>query len=130
MRLMPAGWHHPEGRSHDDEGALGELLLWITTGTSFAMDGSSDHGFGIVELGGRISVSYFDNRDETLEWFESRDLQGGGYTWQALVRAAFELDPSALASDIEYDAEAVDVLRRGSIKSGERRTQTENRTSR
>ncbi len=50
---------------------------------------------------------YFDNRDETVEWFESRDLQGGGYTWEALVQASFELDPSVLASDIEYDSEAL-----------------------
>jgi hypothetical protein len=86
--------------------ALWGSLVLIASASSFAMDRSTDHGFSIVEEDDRFFFSYFDNREDILNWFQSRDMQGGGYSWQALTRASFELDPSPLAVDIEYDPEA------------------------
>jgi len=47
--------------------------------------------FTEYEYDGIYGLSYIDHSTETLQWFGSRGLQGGGYTWEALVRATFEL---------------------------------------
>jgi len=67
--------------------------------------GSLNSGFTESEFDGTFGLSYFDYRDTTLQWFGARGLQGGGYTWEALVRAAFQMEPSPLVNQIELDSE-------------------------
>lgn len=64
-----------------------------------------DHGFTESEYNGTFGLTYFDYRPEALDWFQSKGLQGGGYSWEALVKAVFELEPSPLMSQIELDSE-------------------------
>jgi len=69
--------------------------------------------------GGGYSLAYYA-QGEASETIEQRGGQGGGYSWEALVRAVLEmrdLDPSPLTFDPEADMLAVyapdpDVLRR------------------
>lgn len=63
-------------------------------------------GSRITELSqGEYSYSYFNYRPEVLAFFESKGLQGGGYTWEALAKAGLELSDSELADSIEFDPE-------------------------
>ena len=63
-------------------------------------------GSHITELSpGEYSYNYFNYRPELLAFFESKGLQGGGYTWEGLAKAGLELTNSELADSIEFDAE-------------------------
>lgn len=63
-------------------------------------------GSEITEMGpGDFSYNYFNYRPELIAFFDSRDLQGGGYTWEALAKAGLELTGSELADLIDFDAE-------------------------
>lgn len=63
-------------------------------------------GSRIVEIGsGRFSYSYFNYRPDLLAFFESKGLQGGGYTWEALAKAGLELSGSEYIGRIEFDSE-------------------------
>lgn len=59
----------------------------------------------MVKVGDKYSVNYFNHKKETFEYFLGKGLQGGGYTWEALVRAAiFDKESTALLT-IEFDSE-------------------------
>ncbi|WP_426687924.1 Imm51 family immunity protein [Rhodanobacter ginsengiterrae] len=63
-------------------------------------------GSRITELSpGEYSYNYFNYRPEVLAFFESKGLQGGGYTWEGLAKAGLELTDSELADLIEFDPE-------------------------
>jgi len=47
--------------------------------------------------------------DATFELFETRGLQGGGYTWQAIANALIALRAPELAALVEVDAEAEEM---------------------
>ena len=47
--------------------------------------------------------------DATYELFETRGLQGGGYTWQAIANALIALHAPELAALVEVDAEAEEM---------------------
>lgn len=55
---------------------------------------------------GEYSYHYHNHRDEMIEFFESKRLQGGGYTWEGLARAGLELSGSKVLPLIEFDPEA------------------------
>ncbi len=54
---------------------------------------------------GDISYSYFNYKPELLAFFDSRGLQGGGYTWEALAKAGLELTGGEFVALIEFDPE-------------------------
>ena len=54
---------------------------------------------------GQFSYNYFNYRPEVIEFFESKGLQGGGYTWEALARSGLYLSGSKFAGTIEFDSE-------------------------
>ena len=54
---------------------------------------------------GQFSYNYFNYRPEVMAFFESKGLQGGGYTWEALAKSGLELTGSILADTIEFDSE-------------------------
>jgi hypothetical protein len=59
-----------------------------------------DHGAG------RYSLCLDDFRMPQLPLFEERGLQGGGYTWDAVVDSLVRLRRPDLAPDLTYDSEA------------------------
>ncbi|NJO13073.1 MAG: TetR family transcriptional regulator, partial [Gammaproteobacteria bacterium] len=47
----------------------------------------------------------FDHFDATYETLEARDLQGGGYTWHAIVESLVRLHAPEISSRVDYDPE-------------------------
>ena len=70
-----------------------------------AMDDSVEGSRISESSDGKFSYNHFNYRPEIIEFFESRGLQGGGYTWEALARSGLELTGSKLAVTIEFDSE-------------------------
>lgn len=56
--------------------------------------------------GGQFSYNYFNYDPQVIEFFESKGLQGGGYTWEALARAGLEISGSTLIGEIDFDSES------------------------
>ena len=63
------------------------------------------HGFSAGIHEGQYWLSYFNFEDKTLDYFFSRGLQGGGYTWAGLARAGLELESSRHLYSIYFDPE-------------------------
>ncbi|MCC7070086.1 MAG: hypothetical protein IT383_02115 [Deltaproteobacteria bacterium] len=59
-----------------------------------------DHG------GSRFSLCLDDYAMPMMPLFEQLGLQGGGYTWEAVVRSLVKLRHPDLASQLSYDSEA------------------------
>ena len=82
------------------------ILTTILVVAAGAVDaGPRRHGITTGEYQGEYTLSYFNYEDETLEYFHSRRLQGGGYTWAGLARAGLELQSSPYLRDIYFDPE-------------------------
>jgi Immunity protein 51 len=47
----------------------------------------------------------FDDFDATYNLLEARDLQGGGYTWHAIVESLVRLHAPEISSRVDYDPE-------------------------
>ena len=79
------------------------------------------------DMVGAASLSYYNYDPKILAVFEEKQLQGGGYTWEALIKAVFngaspngtEFDPegdafyayASSAADLEGVKEAIERLR-------------------
>ncbi|OGQ24605.1 MAG: hypothetical protein A2138_02685 [Deltaproteobacteria bacterium RBG_16_71_12] len=59
-----------------------------------------DHG------GGRYSLCFDDYAMPTVPLFEQLGLQGGGYTWEEVVRSLVKLRQPDLAAQLSYDSES------------------------
>ena len=59
-----------------------------------------DHG------GGRFSLCLDDYAMPQVPLFAERGLQGGGYTWEAVVQSLVNLRHPKLAQELSYDSEA------------------------
>lgn len=68
-----------------------------------AMD--QEEGLSIGQYEGEFTLQYFNYKEKILTYFESKELQGGGPTWAALVRAALEMEASPHLHDIQFDEE-------------------------
>jgi hypothetical protein len=87
---------------------LSTLLLLISVSGPFgvlAMDDSVEGSRITENTGGQFSYNYFNHHPEVIEFFESKGLQGGGYTWEALAKSGLELNGSKLVKIIEFDSE-------------------------
>jgi Immunity protein 51 len=47
----------------------------------------------------------FDDFDVHYDFFEARELQGGGYTWHAVVESLVRLHAPQLVDRVKYDPE-------------------------
>jgi hypothetical protein len=66
----------------------------------------SVEGSEITEIGaGEFAYSYYNYRPEMLAFFESKGLQGGGYTWEALGKAGLALGGAKLAGLVQFNPE-------------------------
>lgn len=54
----------------------------------------------------RYCLTIMDADDRTMELFESRELQGGGYTWEGIVNALLEMKMPDAIPLLEIGAEA------------------------
>lgn len=78
------------------------LLVLLLFATVVAAD---DRSITVLQQDDQITVTFYDFRPETMAWFDQRALQGGGYSWEGLVRASFRVTPPASRYTIEYDSE-------------------------
>ena len=64
-------------------------------------------GSEIISIPGQgFALTYFNHHPKMLDYLESKNLQGGGYTWEALAKAAIgELAPE-IGTQIDYDPES------------------------
>ena len=63
-------------------------------------------GSAISEIpDGQYSYNYFNHNPEVINFFESKGLQGGGYTWEALAKAGLKISQTKLSESIEFDSE-------------------------
>jgi hypothetical protein len=63
-------------------------------------------GSAISEISdGQYAYHYYNHKPEVIEFFESKGLQGGGYTWEALAKAGLKITKAKLADSIEFDSE-------------------------
>ena len=82
------------------------LTLLILTLSGFA------HGSDVASIlnirddgAGAASLSFYNYDPKVLELFEAKKLQGGGYTWESLVKAALGgVKPHGVEFDPEGDA--------------------------
>ena len=71
----------------------------------WAIGGNMEEAVSVQKLEGQYSVNYFNHKPEALAYFERKGLQGGGYTWEALVRAAVSEESPSMLEEIEFDSE-------------------------
>jgi len=64
-----------------------------------------EEGLSIGQNEGEFTLQYFNYKKKILSYFESKELQGGGPTWAALVRAGLEIEDSSHLDNIEFDEE-------------------------
>ena len=80
---------------------LGLLFLVVAGPVAYA----DERSISISLQNDQYSVTFYDFRPETMAWFEQRQLQGGGYTWEALIRASLDISPPEPGYSIEFDSE-------------------------
>ena len=77
-------------------------LIFVST---FICASKVDKEISIKKIENEYSISYFNYEPEISIYFEKRELQGGGYTWEALVKAVIENEFPNLLSNIRFDSE-------------------------
>ena len=96
--------HHPlSKREIDDvarEGLRGDGEILQVEEADFAPCRLVAHGEE------RFSLCFDDFRMPPLALFEERGLQGGGYTWEAVVSSLVKLRRPDLEADLSYDSES------------------------
>lgn len=81
-------------------------FIFLAAFSLSAVGADMEEGVDIGQYNGQYSISYFNHKDDVLSYFESKGLQGGGYTWEALVRAALEIEAPEQLARLESDPEA------------------------
>lgn len=96
--------HHPVSKRDMDavrsEGLRSDGEILHVEESEFMPCRLVDHGEG------RFSLCFDDFRMPQIPLFETRGLQGGGYTWEAVVSSLVKLKRPDLESDLTYDSEA------------------------
>ena len=96
--------HHPVSKRDIDavarEGLRGDGEILHVEEAEFMPCRLVDHGEG------RFSLCFDDFRMPALALFEERGLQGGGYTWEAVVSSLVKLRRPDLEPDLTYDSES------------------------
>lgn len=107
--------HHPVSKrdmeSVRSEGLRADGEILHVEESEFAPCRLVDHGEG------RFSLCFDDFRMPSVPLFESRGLQGGGYTWEAVVSSLVKLKRPDLEPDLTYDSEAGMFVALGSRES-------------
>lgn len=81
------------------------IALFLILFRLIAIGGQMEERVTIEKVESQYSISYFNYKSDTLEYFERLGLQGGGYTWKSLVKSALQAESPELLSQIESDAE-------------------------
>lgn len=81
------------------------IFLFLMLASICVSGDDMQESVSIQKVNNQFAINYFNYKPEILAYFESVELQGGGYTWEALVRAAVSTEAHAALAEIEFDSE-------------------------
>ena len=81
------------------------LFLTLAMISVSVLGGNVEEKITIQKIDTQYSINYFNYKASELKYFETIGLQGGGYTWVALIKAVLENESPELMPQIEFDPE-------------------------
>jgi|GEM_PF-4470765 len=82
------------------------IILLIFTLASISVFGASDEEQVTVrKIDDQYAINYYNYKTDVTEYFGKANLQGSGYTWEALVKAAIMTESPDALSKIEFAPE-------------------------
>jgi hypothetical protein len=86
--------------------AMRRIILLILTLASISVFGASDEEQVTVrKVDNQYAISYYNYKKDVTEYFANANLQGSGYTWAALVKAAIKTESPESLAKIEFSPE-------------------------
>jgi hypothetical protein len=79
------------------------LILTLASISLFAAD--EEQHATIRNVDGQYAINFYNFNEDVALHLTNANLQGSGYTWVALVKAALTTENAALLSDIEFAPE-------------------------
>lgn len=79
------------------------LIFTMLSVNLFAASG--DENISVRQAGDQYIVNYYNYNANVTDYFNKAGLQGGGYTWVALVTAAVKTEAPELLGKIEFSPE-------------------------
>lgn len=81
------------------------LFLIFTMLSVNVFAASDDENISVRQAGDQYIVNYYNYNASVTDYFDKAGLQGGGYTWVALVTAAIKTEAPELLAQIEFSPE-------------------------
>ena len=81
------------------------IIFLILTMLSVNVFAGSEENISVRQAGDQYIVNYYNYKAEVSTYFEKAGLQGSGYTWGALVKAAITTESPELLAQIEFSPE-------------------------
>jgi len=81
------------------------ILLVLTMFSISVFGGNDDENISVRKIDNQYAINYYNFNSEIANYFTKQSLQAGGYTWEALVKAAVTTEAPELLSQIEFAAE-------------------------
>lgn len=86
--------------------AMRRIMLLILTLVSISVFAASDEEQVTVrKIDNQYAINYYNYKTDVTEYFGKANLQGSGYTWAALVKAAIMTESPESLSKIEFSPE-------------------------
>lgn len=81
------------------------IIFLILTMLSINVFAGSDENVTVRQAGEQYIVNYYNYEADVADYFAKAGLQGSGYTWAALVKAAITTESPELLAQIEISPE-------------------------
>lgn len=82
------------------------IILLIFTLVSISVFAASDEEqISVRKIDNQYAINYYNYKMDVTEYFANANLQGSGYTWEALVKAAVKTESPELLAQIEFAPE-------------------------
>ena len=79
------------------------LILTMVSISVFAENGEEQ--VSVRKINDQYAINYYNFKEDIADYFGKAGLQGSGYTWAALVKAAVTTESPELLSQIEFAPE-------------------------
>ncbi|WP_354625738.1 Imm51 family immunity protein [Psychromonas sp. MME2] len=81
------------------------ILLILTMLSVNVLANDLDENLSVQQNGAEYTIKYFNYKTSTDTYFSDAGLQGSGYTWAALVRAALSTESPDLSPQVDFSPE-------------------------
>lgn len=81
------------------------VLLILTMFSISVFAGSADENLSVRKVDKQYVINYYNYNSDVTDYFTKASLQGGGYTWEALVTAALKSEAPESLAQIEFAAQ-------------------------